>query len=132
MLETIYTSACVYLYMCAPSVLPSHFLKQTQTLLPSLSSFLHQACISKALIQNKYIRKEKQIKLFQWLCIQAERDRLASELDEEREKLGQSKRQEDSVQEALNNSVAIFNQRQDSMQKEIELLKYELVEEQKR
>nr|KAG5706864.1 hypothetical protein BaRGS_004199 [Batillaria attramentaria] len=62
----------------------------------------------------------------------SERERLALELVEEQEKLEQSKKQEDSIQEALNSSVAIFNQRQDTMHKEAELLKMELAEEQKR
>ena len=63
---------------------------------------------------------------------QSEKEQLATELVEEREKLENAKRQEDSVQEALNNSVAIFNQRQDEMQKEINHLKAELFEEQRR
>jgi septal ring factor EnvC (AmiA/AmiB activator) len=63
---------------------------------------------------------------------QNEKEQLATELVEEREKLETAKRQEDSVQEALNNSVAIFNQRQKDMQKDIDRLRGELAEEQRR
>ncbi|XP_076445569.1 uncharacterized protein LOC143283270 isoform X2 [Babylonia areolata] len=64
--------------------------------------------------------------------LQNEKEQLATELVEERERVESAKRQEDSVQEALNNSVAIFNQRQSDMQKDIDLLKLELCDEQKR
>ena len=51
---------------------------------------------------------------------------------EERERADAAKQQENSVQEALNNSVAIFNQRQADMQKDVDLLKAELADEQRR
>ena len=65
-------------------------------------------------------------------CCQNEKEQLATELVEERERADAAKQQEDSVQEALNNSVAIFNQRQTDMQRDIELLKAELADEQRR
>lgn len=64
--------------------------------------------------------------------LQTEKEQLATELVEERDRAETAKRQEDSVQEALNNSVAIFNQRQHDLQKDIERLKAELAEEQTR
>lgn len=64
--------------------------------------------------------------------MQNEKEKVLSELKEEQEKVEQCKRQEDSVQEALNNSVVIFNQQQDNMQRDIETLKSELTEEQNR
>ena len=66
------------------------------------------------------------------VCWQGEKEQLATELVEERERAELAKQQENSVQEALDNSVAIFNKRQDDMQNEIDLLKTALADEQKR
>ncbi|KAL8613720.1 hypothetical protein ACOMHN_029812 [Nucella lapillus] len=77
---------------------------------------------------------QQQLDKFKNECalLQNEKEQLATELIEERDRADSAKRQEDSVQEALNNSVAIFNQRQRDLQKDIDLLKAELSEEQKR